>query len=600
MATNLTVESTDKSSRWYITPGTSSTYDLQVHNDTDRAVLCRVTLDSHPDTGSVKPQSLTLQARETRNVSVTFGPDARLPRDRKAVITIKDAAGQALSTVERELVSGSSTDATLVLAWKEPIVENDKLCGFVLLCTIRSLSGGADDFTPEFAPHPSLRFPELAPVPIEAGATANFEVPIRWQRAARDAEGWNHPRAIEASVAVSQGRRSGRLSWDVVQRTIGEMLDRSDRSPVVERKAAAPSFVPTSHPTNGSDVETNGVVPASSDVVKPVSPVAPAAAGSEIVAQPTAATPSTQVPTPPSHTEPPKKAHNIDSDLAIDFSGYRPAFQLVNGKGAAPPVPPLVGELIAGPPNAAIKVDDLDASIVGSGLAYARYANGATPAAPSSQKRVPAAAWVAGIVVLVVAAFMLFRPHDSAVQSAPSNVAVSAPAAVAVSVPAVTSPARAARTYHAVVRVAPKPKVVVPSPAATVKTRAATIAPTVTAAPAPAPVVAAVHRTPARPIAVRPAPINRSALPEIASVDASYATKGRFVRVAWDSTSQASATIQLTDARGTLIAQSAVNGGRSRVLLGLPRGFHGGVYIQVSVTGYHSERVVQTSSLPPF
>src|SRR5476651_998981 len=152
MATNLTVDSTDKSSRWYITPGTSSTYDLQVHNDTDRAVLCRVTLDSHPDTGSVKPQSLTLQARETRNVSVTFGPEARLPRDRKAVITIKDAAGQALSTVERELVSGSSTDATLTLAWKEPILENDKLCGFVLLCSIRSLSGGADDFTPDFAP----------------------------------------------------------------------------------------------------------------------------------------------------------------------------------------------------------------------------------------------------------------------------------------------------------------------------------------------------------------------------------------------------------------------------------------------------------------
>src|SRR5471030_2579997 len=139
MATNLTVDSADNSARWYITPGNSSTYDLQVHNDTDRAVLCRVTLSSHPDTGTVKPQSLTLQARETRNVSVTFGPEARLPRDRKAVIMIKDAAGQVLSTVERELVSGSSTDATLVLAWKEPIVENDKLCGFVLLCTIRSL-----------------------------------------------------------------------------------------------------------------------------------------------------------------------------------------------------------------------------------------------------------------------------------------------------------------------------------------------------------------------------------------------------------------------------------------------------------------------------
>src|SRR5450755_977448 len=109
MATNLTVDSADNSSRWYITPGNSSTYDLQVHNDTDRAVLCRVTLASHPDTGSVKPQSLTLQAHETRTVAVTFNPDAPLPRDRKALITVKDAAGQVLSTIDRVLDAGATT-----------------------------------------------------------------------------------------------------------------------------------------------------------------------------------------------------------------------------------------------------------------------------------------------------------------------------------------------------------------------------------------------------------------------------------------------------------------------------------------------------------
>src|SRR5450755_152817 len=163
MATNLTVDSADNSSRWYITPGNSSTYDLQVSNDTDRAVLCRVTLASHPETGSVKPQSLTLQAHEKRTVAVTFGPEAQLPRDRKAVILVKDAAGQVLRTITRDLISGASTDATIEMAWKSPIVENERLCGFVLTCAIRSLSGAADEFTPEFAPHASLRFPSLAP-----------------------------------------------------------------------------------------------------------------------------------------------------------------------------------------------------------------------------------------------------------------------------------------------------------------------------------------------------------------------------------------------------------------------------------------------------
>ena len=89
-------------------------------------------------------------------------------------------------------------------------------------------------------------------------------------------------------------------------------------------------------------------------------------------------------------------------------------------------------------------------------------------------------------------------------------------------------------------------------------------------------------------------------MPQIDYVDASYGRYGRAVRVEWSSSAQAAADVQLTDARGTLIAERAVNGGRSLVVVGLPRGYHGGIFIQVSVTGYHSERVVQTSSLSPF
>jgi hypothetical protein len=493
------------------------------------------------------------------------------------VITVSDAAGQVLTTIERELVSGSSTDATIDLTWKAPIVEDGKLCGFVLLCAIRSLSGGADDFTPEFGAHPSLCFPTLSPVWLEPGETAHLELPIRWDRALRDAEGWNHPRAIEVFVAVSQGRRSGRLSWDVVQRSIAAMLDRSDRSPVVERKAASPSLAPTS-PAGAPpvpDVASNGVKP------------------------PTTTPPPSQP--PPSKSAVPKKIRDIDSELAINFEGYRPAFQLVNGKGASQAVQPVFGdELIAAPSNGAIKVDDLDSSIVGSGLNYARNGNAGKPASQSGLRRVPLAAWAAAVAVVAVLGFALLRPHAPATQSTSGAATASAPATVAVKVASVKAPSRAARPSYVIARVAPKPKPSAPSPATIAQTPAATTPPAVQAKPLPAQVATAAHRTPARQIAPRPAPINRSALPEIASVDAAYATRGHAVRLEWYSTSQASAAVQLTDARGTLIAQSAVNGGRSRLLIGLPRGFHGGVYIQVSVTGYHSERVVQTSSLPPF
>ena len=601
MASNLTVDSADKSSRWYITPGIASTYDLQVHNDTDRAVLCRVTLASHPDTGSVKPQSLTLQAHETRTVAVTFSPDAKLPRDRKAVIAVKDAAGQVLKTIERELVSGASTDATVDLSWKTPIVENDRLCGFVLQCTIRSLSGAADEFTPDFNPHASLRFPELAPVWLEPGETANLELPIRWDRAARDAEGWNHPRAIEAFVAVSQGRRSGRLSWDVVQRTIGDMLDRSDRSPVVERKAAAPSFTSGAIAPPAANSEPVAVVRDLArkengqarplEVVKAMTPAA------ATVAVPVEQSPQAAGAAQLGHQsiDVPKKARDDAAENAAKFDGYRPAYQLAPARttnGAGSPV--LDSRSVAS--DATIHVDDLDSSIVGSGLNYARNSHGE----PQARRRpIHPAAWLVGIAAVALLGFALSRPHGPTAQSNTHAGSAAAPAVTASKAAAAPARARPSQPRRAAVRVAPKPKAAAPSPAA------ATPAP-VAAAPAPAPtttsvpVVSTARVAPARTAPRRAPPVDRSALPQIDFVDASYGRLGRAVRVQWNSSAQASADVQLTDARGTLIAERAVNGGRSSVLLGLPRGYHGGVYVQVSVTGYHNERVVQTSSLTPF
>jgi hypothetical protein len=164
----------------------------------------------------------------------------------------------------------------------------------------------------------------------------------------------------------------------------------------------------------------------------------------------------------------------------------------------------------------------------------------------------------------------------------------------------VTAPAHVARPNHVVAHVVPKPKVVPPSPAAVTQTPAPTTAPAPQAHVAAPPVASVTHAAPARTAVRRPPPVDRSALPTIDYVDASYGRYGRAVRIQWSSSAQAAADVQLTDARGTLIGERAVNGGRSIVVVGLPRGYHGGVYIQVSITGFHSERVVQTSSLSPF
>jgi hypothetical protein len=694
MAKNLTVDSADKSVRWYITPGTASTYDLQVHNDTDRAVLCRVTVASHPETASVKPGSLTLQAHETRTVAVTFGADAQLPRDRKALITIKDAAGQTLSTIERELVSGASTDATLVLSWKEPIIEEGALRGFILFCNIRSLSGTADDFTPDFTPHPALTFPKHEPVWLEPGATAMLELPIRWDRAKRDNEGWNHPRAIEASVAVSQGRRSTRMVWDVVQRAAGDLLDRADKSPFVERRASAPAFVPSaspqpadasqpataeptrsskngvvasvetpakdSAPTNGSISANNSeppkesvekkdsapqqvVVPLQSDapqslvIALPLAhpPAAPQPA--EIAASAAPPTPTPPTPTAPleqrvpdyredmrpapavEHAEVHKSVRDIKTDVEKNFEGYHPAFQMgaVTAAAIRPPTGFGLHDDPAQASSGTLVTDDLDGSVVITGSHSIYHPISTQPEKPKAP--IPRGSlWVAGGVVALALVVLLARPHpptDTPQVAAPAAVAAAPAAAPAAEPASVVGQASLAHRSRATrsnsvgaktksatpVKVAPS-AAPVPTPAVQATAKPVAQATPAHASPATAAPKFAVLSSAAiaRKIAPRPAQIDHSALPEIDSVDAAYTRLGRAVRIAWSSYAQANADIQLTDARGTLIAQGSVRGMRSRLLLPLPRGYHGDVYVQVSVTGFHDERVVQTSSLPPF
>ncbi|HYK53479.1 MAG TPA: hypothetical protein VEV38_08110 [Candidatus Eremiobacteraceae bacterium] len=242
MSSNLVISSADRSGRWYLLPGTSNSYDLTVANESDHAVLCKLTLDEPGDAGAVSPSSLTLKGGESRNVSVAFKPEWLTLRDRKAVVTARDAAGTVLATFVNDLVAATATDCSISLAWKEEIGGDGGLRGFILACTVRSISSMPGVFEPEFTPHPSLRFPEKQRITLGPGESTTFDVPIVWNRSSRDVEGWNHPRTIEVAVPVTHGRRSANAPWDVVQHHIEPYLTDADKSPVLARRPPPPQF----------------------------------------------------------------------------------------------------------------------------------------------------------------------------------------------------------------------------------------------------------------------------------------------------------------------------------------------------------------------
>jgi hypothetical protein len=242
MSSTLVIQAADSSGRWYLLPGSLNSYELKIANESDHSVLCKLSLDEPAGAGTVTPSSLTLKAGESRSVSIAFKPDWLTLRDRKAIVTARDAAGTVLATFVHDLVAATTTDCSVSLAWKEEIAGDGMLRGFVLTCAIRSISSTPGIFEPEFVEHPSLRFPEKQRITLGPGEASTFDVPIVWNRSARDNEGWNHPRTIEVGVAVTHGRRSASAPWDLVQQHIEPYLTDSDRAPVVARRPPPPQF----------------------------------------------------------------------------------------------------------------------------------------------------------------------------------------------------------------------------------------------------------------------------------------------------------------------------------------------------------------------
>ena len=57
MSTSLVIEAADSSGRWYLLPGAENSYELHVANESDHAVLCKLSLDE-PDRDDVDVRDL--------------------------------------------------------------------------------------------------------------------------------------------------------------------------------------------------------------------------------------------------------------------------------------------------------------------------------------------------------------------------------------------------------------------------------------------------------------------------------------------------------------------------------------------------------------
>ena len=94
----------------------------------------------------------------------------------------------------------------------------------------------------------------------------------------------------------------------------------------------------------------------------------------------------------------------------------------------------------------------------------------------------------------------------------------------------------------------------------------------------------------------RAVPVDRNAVVALSAVDAEFATGGRAVNVSWAGSALASATVQVLDDTGRIIASRTVRGSRSNASVSLPRGYRA-TSVQVIAKGYHGERAVQSAEL---
>jgi len=745
MALNLAIESADRSVRWYLTPGQTSRYEIIVINQSgDEAAVCTMALDDPPGGGTFEPPRFSLRPRERKTVTLTFAETTQVPRDQRALISVRDTEGIVVASFEHGLISAGGTDCTVTLSWKEPIIDGDEVRGFAISCAIKSLSASPGMFALQFTPHPSLEFVDVAPIKLEPGQSVTVAVPVLWKRARKDTEGYNHPRSIEIGVAVSQGRRTGRLSWDTVERKLTSLkapappppppppppspappkqVSSDANGPVESKQIAA---LAQSAPSAPEDLTLFAVeesapsddAPAPEKIPPPPAVARAEAARSETI--PPAEKAPAEKPPPtrrvvraesapaPEKTAPPREsareephrdapppipdagAMNDDALMSLLVgkpvsppSGWRsPGRDAPDASEAPPPSifaktpsslagvpptppprpiepppppppahePPPPDEFVPpAPPRqfrqlpplpleeqvpqaarpqlppdlSGVEVDPYDyeapsepvsfeGSIVGpppshsrtleierEHKALARRAAEESEQAPSALEGKLPVIVMAGTAVIAIAlvAFFLIHPLAPAVRPQAVPSATVPPPVVIENVAPTMRPKPVAKPKTKVPKVAPSPAAhapeqVVATSAPVPVTHKATHPPThIASTQKPHPSVRRPSRYP------RPKP---TSIVMLAGIYARYGASGHAVRVIWGASSQASAEVQLSDERGSVISHTTVAGTRQNALLYLPRSYYGSVYIQVVSIGYQGERVTQSSYLPPY
>ncbi|HXM18182.1 MAG TPA: hypothetical protein VN934_05165 [Candidatus Tumulicola sp.] len=546
MARSITIESANRSVRWYLTPGEQTTYDIAVTNPCDVPIHCVLQLEEPPSSGAIQPSAFSLDPGESRNVELTFRADAKASRDQLAIVTARDSENHKIGEFQITLISAGGTDCATSLAWKASTdsgatTGKNSARNFVLALSVKSLSQSDGDFIVEFSEHPSLKIPKLEALHLSPGQSANVDVPIRWRPGVTDAEGLNHPRNIEVGVAVSQGRRSSRVPWDLIERKLAGISDEEIAAPAVLKAEAAKADPVTPAPAPRAPAPPSiSVLPAASAVV-----VQPADGLEESV-------------------------------VGLPRRGFRP-FDLPEEPSQPPPERKTADVLVAPAPLR------------------------------ESGPRIPTLIniGIAAVILAVAVVFFLPRPNQSGV--ATTAAVVTSQPTIAAMVAATNAPKKRAHAKGPKAG-APQTKATTSASATAVATAAAQpVATPHRIALSSAQIAAALEAKRATP-KPKPSPtprrqrraVDRSSTVAMAGISARYGPAGRNVRVLWAASAQASANIQLIDDRGTVISSAGISGPRQNALLYVPRSYHGPIYVQVVSMGYSGERVTQSTSLPPF
>ncbi|MDQ6779726.1 MAG: hypothetical protein M3Z37_01035 [Candidatus Eremiobacteraeota bacterium] len=615
MAQSCSIETLDRSGRWYLTPGAKSIYDLRVRNDANSTIDCSLILDDPVSGVSVEPTRFPLRGHEVRTVTLTVAADAPVPRSQRVLLTLRDGSGAQLATFEHPLIITGGSDCNVSLAWKDALVEQGAVKGFELTCSVRSQSDGPTSFALSFTPHPSLTFDALEPLNLGPGESKELTIPVRWNSTVKDTQGCNHPTVLEVGVPVSNGRRWSRLRWDAIETQLqqfywNDVLATVRSAPAAtngEKIANAESGgqMPPEHPGAASAAVATRPSEAKAPEAMPVEAAA-AQASSSNGASNSAANGHAKVHLPdsaaeeiglPLFSDEAPQAPAIDEAPQASAIHEAPAATLASSHAGAPrDAAPLTPPPLVTPPAFGVSAMRKELH-------------------PHSKKRIPPGLLIGALATVSLAiAAVFFRPPST--QPAPSTgpIVLASPLAAGSFQPQpATAPPPSQDTHqhlnHPARPAAPKTPRPDAQPRPQVSALMATPAPrqVAHALPPPRRNVAQIVVQPVRHPAAAPAP-RRSQLaaapsgPVVAlgGVEAFYGASGRAVRVNWSAAEQSAANVQLIDNHGTTVNSITVRGGRRSVLLYLPPRYRGAVTVQLTSTGRLGERVAQTAFLPPF